>query len=72
MGELQFKSKIISFDLSASAKEPMYLRTNTLSPTGQAFEIYEITTDKDKAKFRLMNEKVIKSSWDTHTCPYSP
>ena len=72
MGELQFKSKIISFDLSSSEKEPIYLRTNTLSAKGQAYEIYEITTDKEKAKFRLMNEKIIKSNWDTHTCAFSP
>ncbi len=72
MGELQFKSKIISLDFSISEKEPIYLRTNTLSPKGQAYEIYEITVDKEKAKFRLINEKILKSSWDTHTCAFSP
>ena len=71
-GDIELKDKVISFDITKTDKEPFYIRINCSSDNGETFEMFEFGLDRDKIRSKEVKERVIKSDWHTHTCPFSP
>ena len=64
-------NKVLSFDLIKTQKDNFNVRCNTTSSKGNDYGIYQFTVDKSGVQSKLVDKKLIKAEWATHTCPYT-